>query len=42
VVELDSQVKAVVFSVDGRNLYTGNANTSCYQLNVEKLATEAN
>jgi WD40 repeat protein len=42
VVELDSQIKAVAFSADGRNLYTGNANTSSYQLNVKQLAAEAN
>ena len=42
VVDLDSQVKAVVFSADGRYLYTGNANTSCYQLDIQQLAAEAN
>ncbi len=36
-VELDSQVKALVFSPDGRYLYTGNANTSCYQLDLKLL-----
>lgn len=35
--ELDNPVKAVTFSRDGRFLYTGNGNTSCYQLEVEQL-----
>jgi WD40 repeat protein len=36
-VELDSQVKALVFSPDSRFLYTGNANTSCYKLDLKQL-----
>jgi WD40 repeat protein len=34
---LDSQVKALSFSPDGRYLYTGNGNSSCYQLEVRSL-----
>jgi WD40 repeat protein len=30
--ELDTQIKALCFSPDGRYLYTANANTTCYQL----------
>ncbi len=39
-VELDSQIKAIAFSPDGRYLYTGNANTSCYQLDLPRLLEE--
>jgi WD40 repeat protein len=35
--ELDTQVKAVCFSPDGSFLFTGNGNTSCYQLEVRRL-----
>jgi WD40 repeat protein len=35
--ELDTQVKALAFAPDGRSLFTGNANTSCYQLDVQRL-----
>jgi WD40 repeat protein len=35
--ELDTQVKAVCFSSDGSHLFTGNGNTSCYQLEVRRL-----
>jgi WD40 repeat protein len=34
VAEIDTQVKALAFSPDGRRLATGNANTSCYLLDV--------
>jgi WD40 repeat protein len=34
VIEVDTQVKALAFSPDGRRLFTGNANTSCYLLDV--------
>ena len=34
---LDTQVKAVSFSPDGRYLFTGNGNSSCYQLEVGRL-----
>jgi WD40 repeat protein len=37
VVELDTQVKALCFSPDGRRLYTGNGNASCYELDVPRL-----
>jgi WD40 repeat protein len=37
--ELDTQVKAVCFSPDGNYLFTGNGNTSCYQLEVRRLLT---
>jgi WD40 repeat protein len=36
-VELDTQVKALCFSPDGGYLFTGNGNTSCYQLEVRRL-----
>ncbi|MFO0925436.1 MAG: WD40 repeat domain-containing protein [Gemmataceae bacterium] len=35
--ELDNPVRAVAFSHDGRYLYTGNSNTSCYQLELDQL-----
>jgi WD40 repeat protein len=35
--ELDTQVKALGFSPDGRYLYTGNANGSCYQIEVSRV-----
>jgi WD40 repeat protein len=34
---LDTQVKALCFSPDGRYLYTGNGNTTSYQLEVQRL-----
>jgi WD40 repeat protein len=36
-VELDTQIKALCFSPDGRRLFTGNGNTSCYQFDVAEL-----
>jgi WD40 repeat protein len=36
-VELDTQIKALCFAPDGRHLFTGNGNTSCYELAVEEL-----
>jgi WD40 repeat protein len=36
-VSLDTQVKALRFSADGRFLFTGNGNSSCYQLEVRRL-----
>ncbi|HZY87625.1 MAG TPA: WD40 repeat domain-containing protein [Gemmataceae bacterium] len=38
--ELDTQVKALAFSPDGRHLFTGNGNGSCYQFEVRQLLTE--
>jgi WD40 repeat protein len=35
--ELDTQVKAMCFAPDGRTLFTGNGNTSCYQLRVPRM-----
>ena len=32
--ELDTQIKALAFAPDGRSIFTGNGNTSCYQLEV--------
>jgi WD40 repeat protein len=37
VADLDTQVKALCFSPDGKSLFTGNANTSCYQLDVARI-----
>ena len=39
-IELDTQVKALAFSPDGRFLYTGNGNTSCYQLDMQQIPGE--
>jgi WD40 repeat protein len=39
-VELETQVKALAFSPDGKSLFTGNGNTSCYQLEVEQILAE--
>jgi WD40 repeat protein len=38
--ELDTQVKDLTFSPDGRFLYTGNGNAGCYQLEVSRLLGE--
>jgi WD40 repeat protein len=37
VCSLDTQVKALCFSLDGRFLFTGNGNTTSYQLEVQRL-----
>jgi WD40 repeat protein len=37
VTELDTQVKVLRFAPDGRSLFTGNANSSCYQLKMQRL-----
>jgi WD40 repeat protein len=34
---LDTQVKALGFAPNGRYLFTGNGNTSCYQLDVRRM-----
>jgi WD40 repeat protein len=39
-VELDSQVKALCFAPDGRQLFTGNGNSSCYRLAMQQLLDE--
>ncbi len=39
-IELDTQIKALAFSPDGKFLYTGNGNTSCYQLDVRQIPSE--
>ena len=38
--QLDTQIKALCFAADGAALFTGNGNTSCYQLDVRKLLAE--
>jgi WD40 repeat protein len=40
VTTLDTQLKALCFSLDSASLFTTNANTSCYQLSVPKLLAE--
>jgi WD40 repeat protein len=40
VTELDTQVKALGFSPDGRSLFTANGNSSCYQLRVQRLLND--
>lgn len=40
--ELDDQVRGVTFGPDGRFVYTGNGNASCYQLEVDDLLASAN
>jgi WD40 repeat protein len=35
--EFDSAVQSLAFSADGRFLYCGNANTTCYQIEFKKL-----
>ncbi len=38
--ELDSPVQALAFSADGKTLFTGNANTTCHQIEFSKLMEE--
>jgi WD40 repeat protein len=33
--ELDSQVKALCFAPDGRHVFTGNGNTTCYSVSID-------
>ncbi len=40
VVELDTLVKAIAFAPDGRTVFTGNGNTSCYQFDVQPFFGE--
>jgi WD40 repeat protein len=35
--ELDNPIESLAFSPDGKYLFTGNGNTSCYQIELEKL-----
>jgi WD40 repeat protein len=35
--ELDTAIKVLCFAPDGTSLFTGNGNTTCYQLDVKKL-----
>jgi WD40 repeat protein len=37
--ELDNPIKSLAFTPDGKDLFTGNGNTSCYQIEVEQLLT---
>lgn len=36
-IELDTQIKALAFAPNGRHLFTGNGNTSCYQIDVREV-----
>ena len=38
--ELDSPVQSLAFTSDGKTLYTGNANTTCHQLDFGRLLEE--
>lgn len=35
--ELDSQIKSLCVSPDGKFIYTGNGNTTCYQVEVQRI-----
>jgi WD40 repeat protein len=35
--ELDNPIHSLAFTADGKYLFTGNGNTSCYQIEVERL-----
>jgi WD40 repeat protein len=35
--QFDAAVQSIAFSADGRYLYTGNGNTTCYRLEMQKL-----
>ena len=37
VIELDSQIKGLAFSPDGKHLFTANGNTTCAQFEVKRL-----
>jgi WD40 repeat protein len=36
-VDLDTQVKGLAFAPDGRHLFTGNGNTSCYEIDLQEV-----
>lgn len=38
--DLDTQVRALAFAPDGKTLFAGNGNTSCYMLDVGKILAE--
>jgi len=38
--EFDSPVQSLAFSPNGRDLFLGNGNTTCYQVEVKKLLEE--
>jgi WD40 repeat protein len=40
VTELDTQVKVLCFAPDSRSLFTGNGNSSCYQLKTQRLLND--
>jgi WD40 repeat protein len=40
VTELDTQVKVLCFSPDGRSVFTANGNSSCYQLKAQRLVND--
>jgi WD40 repeat protein len=35
--ELDNPIESLAFTPDGKHLFTGNGNTSCYQIEVERV-----
>ncbi len=39
--ELDNPIESLAFTPDGKQLFTGNGNTSCYQIEVERVLASA-